>query len=438
MMKKSAIALSALLITGSAGMQIQAAEFTADAVETRPGQQLRYGKLTVKDHLSRFEFQVRGNPVVQITDKAANITRFLSPLSHTYFEVKGTPDAAADGDFSNATPCPKVPGITCVKDREEQLGGFKVEKYRVSADKIKRSVYVWWDPKRKMALRREYLNGGVQQMIMHGVMPYDEGRKAENWEVLYMSPFGSYQRGSVQYDPDLGIAVMQNFPNGTSRSLNNIKVKTVDDALFAIPERYKKIDAPKPQGPFGRSRLESFSARPKAAAGKGAAFQANRPPAMPATPDWVKKAHKKAMEDMRKGAQFTPPKMPEWVKKANRKAMEDMRNGHQFKAPKTPEWVKKARKEAEARWKAQLKANGGHLPPWANQARSVAPDPRFAPRFANPVPGGYAPNAAPWGRYPGWGRRPNFRPAPYGYNYPPRPRAPFFNPVPPSGAQPAK
>ncbi len=434
-MKKSAIALSALLMAGSADMQLQAAEFTADAVETRPGQQLRYGKLTVKDHLSRFEFQVRGNPVVQITDKAANVTRFLSPLSRTYFEVKGTPDAAVDGDFSNATPCPKLPNITCVKDRDEQLGGFKVEKYRVSADKIKRSVYVWWDPERKMALRREYLNGGVQQMIMHGIMPYDEGRKAENWEVLYMSPFGSYQRGSVQYDPDLGIAVMQNFPNGVSRSLNNIKVKKVDDALFAVPERYKKIDVPKPRSPFGGSRLDDFSAKPKARASKGAAFQGNRPPAPPAMPEWVKKAHEKAMEDMRKGASFTPPKPPEWVKKANKKAMEDMRKGVRFKAPEMPEWVKKARKDAETGRKAQMKAHG-QMPPWANPApRRAVPDPRFA---ANRGPGKYGPGAAPWGRYPGWGARPGFRPAPYGYNYPVRPQGPFFNPAPQPGAQPAK
>ncbi len=428
-MKKSAIALSALLMAGSAAVSAQAAEFTADAVETRPGQQLRYGKLTVKDHLSRFEFQVRGNPVVQITDKTANITRFLSPLSRTYFEVKGTPDAATDGDFANASPCPKAPNIKCVKDRDEQLGGFKVEKYRISADQIKRPVYVWWDPERKMALRREYLGGGVQQMIMHGVMPYDAGRKAENWEVLYMSPFGSYQRGSVQYDRDLGIAVMQNFPNGVSRSLNNIKVEKVDDALFAIPERYKKVDAPKQPGPFGGSRLDNFSARALPKPGKGAANMANMPPRPPAMPEWVRKAHEQAMKDMRKGPQFTAPKTPDWVEKANKKAMEDMRKGAQFKAPKTPDWVIKAQKEADARMRKQRKDSGFQAPPWAKQMHQGAPYPAFA--GASPA---YGRGPAPWMGNPAWGARRDFRPAPYGYGYP---RAPYFNPAPP-GAQPAK
>ena len=113
-MKKSAIALSALMITGSAGAPALAASFTADAVETRPGQQLRYGKLTVKDNLSRFEFQVMGKPVIQITDKTAKMTRYLSPLSRTYFEVKGTPNSEMDGDFAYASPCPEDEKIKCV------------------------------------------------------------------------------------------------------------------------------------------------------------------------------------------------------------------------------------------------------------------------------------------------------------------------------------
>ncbi len=411
-MKKSAIALSALLIAGSTGLEALAAEFTADAVETRPGQQLRYGKLFVKDDLSRFEFQIRGNPVVQITDKNANITRFLSPLSRSYFEISRTPDAADDGDFASASPCPKAKNIKCVKDKEETLGGFKVEKYRISADKVKRPAYVWWEPTRKMALRREYLGGGVQQMIMHGVMPYDIGRKAENWEVIYLSPFGSYLRGSIQYDTDLGVAVMQNFPNGVSRSLNNINVKKLDDSLFKIPDNYKKVDAPKkPRGPFGPSRLEKFSGAPGAMPGNKAALPDFTPHKMPPMPEWVKKSHEKAMREQKE-------------------AMEKMNKPPVFKAPETPDWVKKAQKEADARMKAQAKKYGFGAPPWLEQGRAAnnagfgnAPGYwRAAPPRAQYRPGG-----------PGY-----FNPAPYGY--PPRPYyAPGFNPAPGfPGAQPAK
>ncbi len=395
-MKKSAIALSALLIAGSTGLEALAAEFTADAVETRPGQQLRYGKLSVKDQLSRFEFQIRGNPIIQITDKNANITRFLSPLTRSYFEIPKIADAASDGDFAYASPCPKAANIKCVKDKEETLGGFKVEKYRISADKVKRSAYVWWEPTRKMALRREYLGGGVQQMILHGVMPYDNGRKAENWEVIYMSPFGSYLRGSIQYDADLGVAIMQNFPNGVSRSLNNINVKKLDDSLFKVPGNYKKVDAPKkPRSPFAPSRLEKFSG----------------PVGAPVMPEWVKKAHEKAMREQKE-------------------AMENMSKAPDFKAPETPEWVKKAQKEADERMKAQAKKYGLSAPPWVEQNRGAN-----NAGFGNAP--GYRWGVPPWAQHrsggPAW-----FNPAPYGY--PARPYyAPGFNPA--SGfpvAQPVK
>ncbi len=426
-MMKSAIALSALIITASAGAPALAASFTADAVETRPGQQLRYGKLTVRDNLSRFEFQVRGKPVVQITDKTAKITRYLSPLSRTYFEVKGAPNSEMDGDFAHASPCPDNEKIKCVKDKDEQLGGFTVEKWKLTAEGIDRPAYVWWEPKRKMALRREFLNGSVQQMIMHGVMPYDRGRNAENWEILYMSPFGRYNRGSVQYDADLGVAVLQNFPNGLSRSLNNVQEAKPDDSLFAVPERYKKIDAPKPRMPqFNQPDLSRF-ADPKAKERMAAPRPFPKAPAFNEMPEWVKKAHQEAMERMKKGPAYQPAEKPDWVKKAEKEAMERMKKGPEFKPAETPEWAKKAEKEAMERIREAEKKHGVQTPPWVKTMQGNEAGPQG---YAGPWGG------RPWGYgAPGWGApgayyghpayrgyAPQFRPAPW-FNRPPAPGA---------------
>lgn len=420
-MKKSAIALSALMITGSAGAPALAASFTADAVETRPGQQLRYGKLTVKDNLSRFEFQVMGKPVVQITDKTAKMTRYLSPLSRTYFEVKGTPNSEMDGDFAYASPCPEDEKIKCVKDKDEQLGGFKVEKWKLTAEGVSRPAYVWWEPARKMALRREFLNGSVQQMIMHGIMPYDRGRNAENWEILYMSPFGRYERGSVQYDANLGVAVLQNFPNGLSRSLNNVQEATPDDAAFAIPERYKKVEAPKPaMPPFTQPDLTGF-ADPKMKE-RMAPRPFPTPPAFNKVPDWVKNAHKKAMQQMKEGPGSNQLQKPEWVKKAEKEAMERMKKGPEFKPADMPEWAKKARKDAEERMRKAEEKHGVKTPAWVKKMEEAARNGTMPQGYAGPWGG------RPWGYgAPGWGAPRAYygHPAYRGY-YAPRP-APWFN-----------
>ena len=251
-MRKIHVALGALLLAGTVPGIAQAASFTADAVQTKPGQGMRYGKLFVSDTATRFEFQQRGRPVIQIIDKKAGVTRLLFPLSKTYLEFKGDADAGIADIVNLSTPCPKplpgkdAPKMSCTKTGDESRGAFRLEKWKVTYEKSPQSGMIWWDPERKMALRQEMPGGNVIQMNYLGEVPYSKTRNVENWEVLFMTPFGRYQRGMMMYDKEIKLPVMQNFPDGTMRELRNLEVGEQAADLFKVPADYKKIEPPKP------------------------------------------------------------------------------------------------------------------------------------------------------------------------------------------------
>ena len=229
------------LLIGSIGTVLAASpEFTADAVQSMPGQELRSGKIYVSKFGTRFEFQERGRPVVQITQSGTELTRVLFPLDRTYLEFKNTAPSI-DAIDRPAAPCTPSPKLECTREGEDEFLGIKTERWSVKPKGAPRAIRVWWDKTRKMPLRQELLDGSVMQAIMRGKEKY-ENRDVENWEITYMSPNGRFARGMSLYAPDLGISIVEQHAGGAMRQLINIQKAVPDEKLFAIPEGYKKID----------------------------------------------------------------------------------------------------------------------------------------------------------------------------------------------------
>ena len=244
-MRAAAIA-AVLLSVAVSGTAHAAPQFTADAVETEPGHDMRYVRLYFGEKGSRYEYQVSGQPVVQIVKPGEGIALTLFPLTRTYLESKGAPGTVPAG-FRPVVACQPSPAVECKKeaDTPESHGAQNIERWTVTSMAAPAGVHLWWDTQRKFIVREEFRDGRVMQANMLGTMPFDN-RTVENWEFLYLSPNGTYQRGFSLYSPELGFAVAENQPGGISRELRNIQPGEPDAKLFEAPEGYKKVDVSPP------------------------------------------------------------------------------------------------------------------------------------------------------------------------------------------------
>jgi hypothetical protein len=243
-----AAAIAALLLSVPVSGTVHAApQFTADAIETEPGHDMRYVRLHFGEKGSRYEFQVSGQPVVQIVKPAEGIALTLFPLSRTYLESKNVP-SPVPAAFRPMVPCEPSPVVECRREADtqgESQAAQKIERWTVVTMSEPAGVHRWWDPQRKFAVREEFHDGRVMQANMLGTTSLDN-RTVENWEFLYLSPYGGYQRGLSLFSPDLGFAVAEKQPGGVSRELRNIQPGEPDSKLFEVPEGYKKVDVTPP------------------------------------------------------------------------------------------------------------------------------------------------------------------------------------------------
>jgi len=247
-MRPAAIA-AILLSVAVGGIAHAAPQFTADAVEIEPGRDMRYVRLYFGEKGSRYEFRVSGQPVVQIVKPREGIALTLFPLSRTYLESRNAPNAPVG--FRPSVACQPSPIVECRMEADtpaEGAGAQKIERWTIISRGEPVGVRLWWDTQRKIAVREEYPDGRVMQASMLGTLTFDN-RTVENWEFLYLSPSGSYQRRTSLFSPELGFAVAEKQPGGASRELRNVQLGEPDAKLFEAPEGYQKVDvAVPPQG----------------------------------------------------------------------------------------------------------------------------------------------------------------------------------------------
>jgi hypothetical protein len=70
-----------------------------------------------------------------------------------------------------------------------------------------------------------------------------DGRQVERWRTLQQDT-RSIVENEQWYDPQLNIAIRQEAQDGSFRALRNIQLGSQADALFELPQGYRKLDAP--------------------------------------------------------------------------------------------------------------------------------------------------------------------------------------------------
>ena len=249
-MRAAAITAVFLSVAGI-GAACAGPQFTADAVETAPGREMRYVRLLAGEKGSRFEFQMGGQPVVEIVLPAEGKVLTLFPLDHTYLEGQtaiGVPFA----DSQASSPCqPQPEGAECKKEAEGAAAGpAGLERWVIVHKGVPEEERVWWDTQRKMAVRQEYADGREMQATMRGTNGCSRTASLRTGKSSNMMPNGMYKRGFSLFAPDLGIAVAERQPGGVVRELRNIQPGAPDAKLFEVPENYKRIGATPAAAPW--------------------------------------------------------------------------------------------------------------------------------------------------------------------------------------------
>lgn len=239
---------AAVLALSGANAWAKDVSFSAEMVQTHPVHGTQQGHMFVAPEGMRMEVEQQGRHMVQIMLPKQGIMRVLFPDEKTYIEAQGQPNANATTGNPD-TPCSEGSGLMCEAVGKGTLSGIAVDKYAITPPQGKGTVVIWWDPVRKMPLRHDFPDGGVRTSTLKGTASH-EGRTVESWETTMTGADGKSQSSKSLFDPEIGMAVREELPDGEVHELRKIKIVQPDPAWFAVPSGFRKVE-PQRQQPGG-------------------------------------------------------------------------------------------------------------------------------------------------------------------------------------------
>lgn len=225
-------------------------QFSAETVQSTAQGQQTTGKIFVGDKRVRTEGSQNGEQFVQISDNANNVSYMIMPGQRSYLEMR-LPGSPSLPQGKPADPCAGLQGVTCRNAGAEAVAGRPATRWEMtsSAGGQTRSMTQWIDNERGTPLRVQSSDGSVSESKLVAKEQV-EGRSVEKWEMTISRP-GQQPVRSVQWlDPELGVPVRGEAPDGSTFALRNIKVGPQPTDLFTVPAGYQKLTPP-PQGQSG-------------------------------------------------------------------------------------------------------------------------------------------------------------------------------------------
>jgi hypothetical protein len=235
-----------LLITLLHAAIVQAASFTADAVQIR-GENISNAKMFWLDGNVRFEYTEDGVLMVQIFDNKNNKIIWLD-TENKYFLEREMPEnekvIASRKSQKNTDPCKQFADAECVFLKKTKVKGRAAEKWLITLEINDHDFHIfqWIDAKYKNILRQENSDGtGLSVDIKDNQEMND--RKVRKLTMVAFSASGEQQQGVQWYDNELDIVVKQQYEDNVVDELRNISVGKVSKKLFVIPKDYTKFDS---------------------------------------------------------------------------------------------------------------------------------------------------------------------------------------------------
>ena len=259
-MRKSHFIPAIPLLTGLLVSVAQAAlpavvEFSADVQQSGPQGAHSVGRVYVANDGMRTEMTQGGQQVIQIFDSKTQTTRMIFPAQKSYIEQQGAAGAPAAPaqEGSEVDPCRGGPGAKCHKLGSDTIGGREAVKWEMTLERQGKvlSSTQWIDVERGFPLRQEMPNN--QRMEQNFLGKEDlHGREVEKGEMKMMQVGQAPQSSYRWFDPQLNMAIREEFPGGYVREMLNIRVGAQDPALFQVPAGFEKVTPQQLGRPAGK------------------------------------------------------------------------------------------------------------------------------------------------------------------------------------------
>lgn len=237
--------LSAVLFSAASAA---ATQFSADMIQRGPEGQTTTGKMAVGDGRIRTEMTHQGQNIVRITDEERGVEWVLFPERKSYMENRLVgPGGERPAEPSADDPCAGMAGVVCTKTGEESVEGRTAAVWEVVVDRQGKTMKAtqWIDKERGPAfmLRQELPSGEKMKRSSEGTESL-AGRETEKWKIELTRPDGQTVSTFEWYDPELEIAIKQEFPGGMVSEMTNIRVGPQPDELFGVPAGYERMSMP--------------------------------------------------------------------------------------------------------------------------------------------------------------------------------------------------
>jgi hypothetical protein len=257
--KSPMIAVALLLAAAALGSQqavAAGAQFAADMVRQGPDNQSASGKMFVGDGRTRMEMSQQGHTVVRISDQKRGMEWILFPEDKTYLE-RGPrpgfdPGAPPPAPSAETDPCTGIQGLACRRAGIEDVNGRPAVKWEMTATDQGKTLTgaQWVDVQRGLPVKQQMPNGQSIELKLIGNEKVD-GRSVEKWEMTVRVPNQAPTSTFQWYDPELKLAVREEFPGGYVSELKNVRVGPQPDDLFQVPAGYTRKAMPAPPAPPG-------------------------------------------------------------------------------------------------------------------------------------------------------------------------------------------
>lgn len=246
--------ISLFAIASSATAEpLASVEFSAETHMRSAKGEASEGHIFVANNAVRTEMTQNGQQIIQIINTADQVTWIIRPAQRAYIELQGKGEEASKPNADpKKDPCQGIQGAKCQFLGEEKVLGRNAKKWDVAINVNGKTLTStqWIDMERGILLRQEADNGPHMEQRMVGIEKM-EGRTVEKWEMTISQSNKKPQRSYRWFDPELNLAIREEYPGLFVREIKNIRLGKQDARLFAVPAGFKKVE-PQPGAPARR------------------------------------------------------------------------------------------------------------------------------------------------------------------------------------------
>lgn len=214
------------------------ADFSAEVVQgTSQGQSVR-GRMYVGAGRVRTEMKQNDQLLIEIIDPGKGLAWMVDEGRKVYSE-RSVPQVIAPSADSRS-PCDGVEGTDCRQMPDEVRNGRNARKWLLRIKGEERQQ--WNDAIHNFPIQIVEAGQVVMAKVFIGAEVLNN-RQVERWRTLQQNA-STVVENEQWYDPQLNIAIRQVAQDGSFSELRNIQLGLQADALFELPQGYRKLDAP--------------------------------------------------------------------------------------------------------------------------------------------------------------------------------------------------